>query len=327
MEKVKLAFSDQWGQFNPHDNFWLDQWRRFAEVDVVENMADANVLMYSDWGQAHWAFQGPKIYCTGENMLPDFEECDLAFSNVHLPNEPRNVRLPIYVFYTQTPIDLIKGSEYNPEQVLAEKSKFCNFVVSNPRCPTRNKAFKLLNRRKRVDSGGKLFNNLGYRVADKIDFLRQYKFTLAFENSSSSGYTTEKLLEPMVANSLPIYWGNPDVAQDFNTDSFIVAERFPSLNALFDYIIEVDRDDTLYLNHLSQPWLPNNQLTEVFSIDRVRDALMNFWQQKNHRMGPRQCRKRYLWEHKFDTTLARKWEHFKCRLDSAMWKATHKKPR
>ncbi len=324
MDKVRLAFTDHLGHFNPHDNFWLKQWQRFAEVEVVEKMQDANVLMYSDWGQAHWAFQGPKIYITGENMLPDFEECDLAFSNVNMPNESRNVRLPIYFFYTQTPTDLIKGPGYSPDAVLREKTAFCNFVVSNPRSPVRNHAFKMLNARKRVDSGGKHFNNLGYRVGNKIDFVRQYKFTLAFENSSSPGYTTEKLLEPMVANSLPIYWGNPDVAQDFNPDSFIVAERFPSLDALVDHILEVDRDDALYLNYLRQPWLPNNQLTEVFSHDRIRDALADFWQQPKYRVGARQCRTRHLREHTYDTGLARSWMSFKCRLESAVWKLTHK---
>jgi hypothetical protein len=282
--------------------------------------------MYSDWGQAHWAFEGAKVYYTGENMLPDFEECDLAFTSVHMPKEPRNVRLPVYFFYTQTPQALIKGADYNPQALLAEKTRFCNFLVSNPRSPMRNRMFKLLDARQRVDSGGKHFNNLGYRVADKVAFVRQYKFTLAFENSSSPGYTTEKLLEPMSANSLPIYWGNPDVARDFNPDSFIIAEHFPSLDALADHILEVDRNDALYLRYLRQPWLPGNQVTEYFSRDRIRDALQAFWQQPQHRTGPRRCRKRYLREHTYDTALKRSWMSFTCRLESALWKLTHKKP-
>lgn len=325
MEKVRLAFSDQLGHFDPFNNFWLDQWRRFVDVEVVTDLTQADVLMYSDWGQDHWHFKGPKVYHTGENMLPDFAECDLAFTSMHTPGEPRNVRLPIYFFYVQNPDALIKPAHYDPQAILASKSRFCNFLVSNPRSPVRNAAFKKLNRRQRVDSGGKHFNNLGHRIDNKLDFVRQYKFTLAFENSSTPGYTTEKLLEPMLVDSLPIYWGNPDVAQDFNPDSFIVAERFANLDALVDHVIEVDRDDALYKSYLQQPWLPNNQLTEVFSHDRVRDALMAFWQRASSTAVPKRTyRRRVLREHTYDTRLARSWMSFKCRFESALWKLAHR---
>ncbi len=326
MEKLRIAFSDQLGDFDPHNNVWLHQWQRFADVEVVGDLSEADVLMYSDWGQAHWAFQGPKIYYTGENMLPDFEECDLAFTSMHMPGEARNVRLPVYFFYSDTPEDLIKGADYDPQAVLYEKTRFCNFLVSNPRSPQRNRMFKLLNARKRVDSGGKHFNNLGYRVADKLAFVRQYKFTLAFENSSTPGYTTEKLLEPMSANSLPIYWGNPALAKDFNPDSVIVAERFKSLDALVDHILEVDRNDELYLNYLRQPWFPQNRVTEYFSHDRIRDALETFWRQPTRRTCLRHCRPRHLREHTYSTNFARSWMSFSCRLESALWKLTHQRP-
>ena len=38
--------------------------------------------------------------------------------------------------------------------------------------------------------------------------------TIAFENSSFPGYTTEKIFEPMLEGSIPIYWGNPRVDED-----------------------------------------------------------------------------------------------------------------
>lgn len=324
MRPVRLAFSDQLGHFDPHNNFWLDQWRRFASVEVVSDLTQADVLMYSDWGQAHWRFQGPKIYHTGENMWPNFEECDLAFTSMHMPHEPRHVRLPIYFFYTQTPQALIKTAQYDPSLVLARKTGFCNFLVSNPRSPVRNAAFKALNAQKKVDSGGRHFNNLGFQVQDKLPFVSQYKFTLAFENSSTPGYTTEKLLEPMLVDSLPIYWGNPDVAQDFNPDSFIVAERFSSIDALVEHVLEVDANDALYMRYLREPWLPSNQLTEVFSHDRIKDALEAFWNAPPACSRARRCKPRKLREHVHQSAMARSWDSFKCRLESALWKLGHR---
>ena len=48
-------------------------------------------------------------------------------------------------------------------------------------------------------------------VSNKMDFIKDYKFVISFENSSNPGYTTEKLIEPMLVNSIPIYWGNTEV--------------------------------------------------------------------------------------------------------------------
>ena len=321
MDKVRLAFSDQLWNFDPHNNLWLTLWRKFAEVELVQELHQADVLIYSDWGRKHWDFKGLKIYHSGENMLPDFGQCDLAFTSMELPDEPRNIRLPIYFFYLAEAEKLIKSADFDARAVLAAKTKFCNFLVSNGRSPMRNQAFKQLNRRQRVDSGGKHFNNLGYRVEDKFEFVRQYKFTLAFENSSTPGYTTEKLLEPMLAGSLPIYWGNPDVARDFNPESFIVAERFASIEALVDHVLAVDADDELYLRYTSQPWLPGNQLTPYFSHERIGAALQQFWNQRPQ-PGIRHYSVRRLRQHVHASRLAMSWQSFKCRLESAAWNLT-----
>src|SRR5207249_8371440 len=51
----------------------------------------------------------------------------------------------------------------------------------------------------------------------KRAFISQYKFTIAFENSSYPGYHTEKILDPMMVDSLPIYWGNPCIRSEEHT--------------------------------------------------------------------------------------------------------------
>jgi hypothetical protein len=124
----------------------------------------------------------------------------------------------------------------------------------------RNRFFRELSKYKPIDSGGKLFNNMGGPIASKAALLRESKFTIAFENESHSGYTTEKIAEPMHAESLPIYWGNPDVGLDFNTRSFINVHDWPSMDAAIERIIEVDRNDELYLEYLRQPWMHGNRL-------------------------------------------------------------------
>ena len=113
----------------------------------------------------------------------------------------------------------------------ARKTRFCNFVYSNPRCRYRNRFFHKLSRYRHVDAAGRLYNNLGSGSDgpnDKTELLASCKFTIAFENASYPGYTTEKIVHAMLAHSLPIYWGNPCVERDFNTASFLNAHDFDS---------------------------------------------------------------------------------------------------
>ena len=128
---------------------------------------------------------------------------------------------------------------------------------------------------KKVDSAGKAFNNIGYSVPEgpfnKIEFLRPYKFNIAFENASIPGYTTEKLFEAMLARVMPIYWGNPRVGEEFNTRSFLNYSDFPSEEALIEKIIELDQNEDKYLEYLRQPYFLHNRKNEYFSEDRILD--------------------------------------------------------
>ena len=60
----------------------------------------------------------------------------------------------------------------------------------------------------------------------KVEFLRAYKFVVAFENSSAPGYNTEKLTHAIEADAMPIYWGDPEIGRSFNTGRFINAHDY-----------------------------------------------------------------------------------------------------
>lgn len=87
----------------------------------------------------------------------------------------------------------------------------------------------------------------------KINFLKNYKFTIAFENTKGNGYTTEKLTDAFMACSIPIYWGNPLVTREFNPKAFINCNDFDSFDSVIEYIKLLDNNDELYLEMLSQP--------------------------------------------------------------------------
>jgi len=104
-------------------------------------------------------------------------------------------------------------------------------------------------------------NNIEYLVMDKLSFLQQYKFTIAFENSSYPGYTTEKLLQAFIAYKIPIYWGNPLIHKDFNTNSFINCHDYNNFEEVIERVIEVDKDDSLYREYITKsPIIANAEI-------------------------------------------------------------------
>ncbi|MBU2634345.1 MAG: glycosyltransferase family 10 [Nanoarchaeota archaeon] len=211
-----------------------------------------------------------KIFYTEENVRPDMSKCDWAFSFCYDREfkHPRHLRLPSY-FVRGFGENLIKkGIDF--QKIKKEKTKFCNFLYSND-VEYRNRFFKELNKYKRVDAPGMCMNNMpplgDYKnpgesrnafswLEEKNEFLRKYKFTIAFESFKSEGYTTEKMTQPMAVNSIPIYFGNPLISRDFNPESFINVKNFEEA---IEKIIEIDQNDDLYEKMLREPWFKYNK--------------------------------------------------------------------
>ena len=177
--------------------------------------------------------------------------------------------------------------------MLARKTKFCGFVVGNVgrKAQKRIEFFHHLNRYKPVDSGGRALNNIGTSIPNgslhKVAFLQPYKFNIAFENQSIPGYTSEKIYEALLARCVPIYWGNPRIPEEFNPKCFLNYFDFPNEEALAERIIEIDRNDDLYLEYLRQPWFPNSQPNEFFSSDRLLDFFERIFTTRIRPVGAR----------------------------------------
>jgi hypothetical protein len=264
---LRLGFTGFWDTFDRRDNFFT---RLLSRRYAVEVCPQPDFLVHSVLGpdrHDHERHDCVRIFYTGENVPPDWQTTDWAFSFEH-STHPRHFRLPLWPLYVD-PLRLVKPPQHDPTAILARKRKFCAFLVSNPLCRTRNEFFRRLSRYKPVDSGGRVLNTLGYRVTDKWGFLADYKFTIAFENDSWPGYTTEKIADPMLVDSLPIYWGDPLVGRDFDTRSFLSAHDSAALDDLVDRVIAVDRDPDLHLQLLSRPWYHGNRVPRCAAADAI----------------------------------------------------------
>ena len=49
----------------------------------------------------------------------------------------------------------------------------------------------------------------------KEDGLKSYKYSIIIENSSEVNYFTEKLIDACLLETVPIYWGAPNISEYF----------------------------------------------------------------------------------------------------------------
>lgn len=271
--KIKIEFCDWWPGFDKTNNYFYNLLKEEFEVEISNN---PDYLFFSVFGNNHQNYKCKKIFYTGENIAPPLNYCDWSFSFDYLDN-PRNYRLPHYLLYDGY-------YELQRPKVIDEsmaRRKFCNFVASNGNCQERNQFVEQLSKYKKVDCGGRWMNNIGYVVSDKRKFQSEYKFSVAFENNAYrpyyDWYITEKIMEPMTVNSVPIYKGGSCVRNDFNVKSFINCHDFKSLSDVIDYIIFLDENDDKYLEILGQKWFVNNEIPDNNKIENIKKFLFDIF--------------------------------------------------
>ncbi len=264
---LRLDFAD-FGHFDKNDNFFVRALATRFDVRITDA---PDILIYSDFGHRHRLHACRKVYYTNESTPADFAggQCDYALTS--FPTEGRNFRLPYYVLLGD-PLKLVKeGTPEEVERIAAQQTDFCAFVVSQDhgkKTANRINFFHRLSKYKKVNSGGRMLNNIGGPLGptreDKLAFLRRHKFMIAFENGNSPGYVTEKIYDAMEARCIPIYWGTPDVALDFNPESFVNASAFRTPDIAVQRIIEIDNDPELYRKMLAAPFFHGNRPNAAF---------------------------------------------------------------
>lgn len=240
-----------------------------------------------------------KIFYGAEKTKPNMQECDFAFSVFFEEeiNHPNYMRIPTHII-TDFTLDkkqrLPLKRRIDFKKIKSEKNKFCNFIYAQDKS-IRNNFFKKLSQYKKIDAPGRCMNNMPpigkhenakkSRISikwakEKLDFLKDYKFTIAFENEVLDGYTTEKLVHPLLVNSLPIYFGNKLVGRDFNEKCFINFNNFKDMEALVKHVINVDKDEQLYKGYLEQPIFKNKEQYEFSREERVLKKLKEIIESK-----------------------------------------------
>ena len=273
----KIKYVDFWEGFDPGNNFLKEVFQAVGyETELSE---EPDYLFCSVFGHENLDKKYDncvKIFFTGENLCPDFNLYDYGIGFEYLDFGDRYLRYPLYYAYPKELWGAFMSKHIDPKEKLAKKTGFCSFVYSNGKGDSiRERFFQALSKYKKVDSGGRYLNNIGLPegVKDKIKFESKHKFSIAFENSSHPGYSTEKLVQSFAAGTVPIYWGDQRVKEVFDPESFIFVNDFDSLDEVIIKVGEIDQNDELYLKYLGTPALIDS---EKFDREKQKKELEKF---------------------------------------------------
>lgn len=209
-------------------------------------------------------FNGVRIFYAFECFFPDLNVTDYGLTFTDVKSGDRFHR-----FYSALQSDYIFSLQnrvvYN-EEFIKSKTGFCNFIYSNGGMPARKKIFETVSKYKSVDSAGKFLNNMdGFTPGDrrsiaasfsnnqKIEFQKKYKFSIACENYSYDYYNSEKITDAFYSGTIPIYFGDPKIAEIYNEKAFINCHKYSSFDEILSVIEEIDNNDELFLKMLNEP--------------------------------------------------------------------------
>lgn len=287
MKTIKLMFSGMDGCFDEQDNFITNVLKIKYNIEICNN---PDFLIYSVKSKDYLNYKCPRIFYTAENLVPDFNICDYGIGFHFIEFEDRYFRFPLYLVSGfkaydndnyENDLRLAQSKHLYATQAFLSKTEFCSFVYSNSKAAQcREDFFNALSRYKIVNSGGRYKNNIGGAVNSKLEFQLKHKFSIAFENTSTSGYTTEKIIHSFAAKTIPIYWGDPSIAKVFNPKAFINCHDYGikaegNNEEAFDKVIkrikELDENDEEYLKMLKEP-----AFSQDYDVDEQRKAFNDF---------------------------------------------------
>ena len=134
------------------------------------------------------------------------------------------------------------GGEFGGgEMKIYDKTKLCSFVSSDKTmCPLHKLRLECAKfsrfKYKHIDHFGTAFGTF----TKAIDYTRDYKFSIIFENYIDDMYFTEKILNCFATGTIPIYMGARKISSIFDGRGILT---FSSASELFQVITDVMTDD------------------------------------------------------------------------------------
>jgi len=240
---------------------------------LCESMFGQQLLNYKQWKYTFFFSGEPS--CKNGNYSAILNQ-ERSYNNIiHLP-----LFIP-YIYSKNFNLDNIKSTNNS----LQKKNIICT-VISNPNGIERNKTIDIFEKYFHIDHLGPYKKNTNIHIAgdcgsdELINEISKYKFIICFENSERDAYITEKIINPLVANIIPIYWGCKRVESYFNKKRFLLLDNF-SDEGIFKLLktVETIKNDTNIYEEIIQTPIFNNNIT--LSIETIANDIKRLLFQSN----------------------------------------------
>jgi hypothetical protein len=283
-EQMETSFVKLNSWWNNNDLKSLNLFSKLFDIPEIKNKYNS-VEMYSVFGDPPKNKKSNVLYVqfSGESNYLDPSNFDINFIPTKMETSDSSLLLfPLSAYYVLS-YEIDVNLFINP-RTLTKKTAFCLFSVSNSGCKERNNFYHHLSTYKTVDSCGKYLNNMGsncpefYESNEYCEFLNKYKFMMCFENKLQDNYFTEKLINAYKCNTIPIYWGCPNIHEYINMNAiFYLRPNFTEddVKKLIDDIMKHDQDDKLYFEKHNQPLFKNNEIPDCFNKNRLKEKIRN----------------------------------------------------
>ena len=193
------------------------------------------------------------------------------------------------------------------EEVLKKpiRKKFCAAVISNCFSKFRLDFIEKLSLYKKVDMGGICKNNINKNIknnaTNKINFLSEYKFSIAMENSNGDGYISEKIFDSYNAGTIPIYYGDYTIDDFINPKTYILIKGKADIEKKIEYIKKIDNDDNLYRSFFKEKPIIDSEFKNKIENNEIKAFLKNIFNQEKNKAFRRdnnyfdfQCKKKSI---------------------------------
>lgn len=231
-------------------------------VEFTNNPDKAHLIIRScGGGEPEVTKPLPYVTFMGEAYPPNNYRSYPQLFELSMKTGEFNVPYLVSVYFE---LQSLIGTKFDKNDLRLDKNQTRPFMLaycaSNPK-PMRDHLFRLIQKHEPTAHGiGRCCGTPGYQVGEHATWrenwqhYRKYRFTIAMENLAAPNYVTEKLLNAILAGSIPIYYGDPEwVKRVFNEKAIIFVQDFPSLEACAQYVLAVDRNPSWLAQYQNQP--------------------------------------------------------------------------
>ena len=279
----KLIKVFQTGGWNKNwDKNWL--LNKLNDEFIIEfNETDPDYLIYNVFDKynvdLNTRFKNSvKIAFYTENIMVDINYADYIIGNYHINYLDRYFEYSVpFLYRDKGSIDKIREKALNG----IIRNNFCAAVISN--CGSfygfRLNFIEKLSKYKKVDMGGNCKNNINKKITDKIQFLSNYKFSIAMENSEGDGYLSEKIVDSFLAGTIPIYYGGYMLDEIINQKTYILIKGVKDMDEKIEYIKKIDNDINLYKSIMKEKPILDDNFVDKIDKNEIKSFLKNIFRQ------------------------------------------------